>query len=94
MVMPSRIISFYSGTERSGVLQQTFRQERIAERPGKWEVNDPASVHVSNFCCAQEKFPPAKNDVDEPIRSVMSRDFLMKLLEIIHTPQSIGFCFR
>jgi hypothetical protein len=42
------------------LLGKTFCQERISDGAGKWDINDPASMHVSDFRAPKEKFLPAK----------------------------------
>src|SRR6266567_1664012 len=75
------------------LLCQTLVQERIADRPGKWDVNDPAYVHVSHFRVSKSEFPTYETMWMH--RYVRPRGHLIfELLQIIHTPHSIGFCFR
>jgi hypothetical protein len=65
------------------LLGQTFRQKRIANRPGKRNVDDPASMDVSNFCPSKTEFSAAKTmrvNRDVPPRG----NFFFEPLEMVH----------
>ena len=41
-------------------LGPTFVEKSVADGAGKWNVDDPAGMHVSNFRVAHDEFPTAK----------------------------------
>ena len=75
------------------LLCQTLVQERIADGPGKWDVNDPAPVYVSHFRVSKSEFPAYKTMWMHPY--VRPRGYLgFERLQVVHVPHSVGFCFR
>jgi hypothetical protein len=42
------------------LLGQTLLQERIANEPRKGDVNDPAGMHMADFCIPNAEFSAAK----------------------------------
>jgi len=74
------------------LLCQTLVQERIADGPGKWDVNDPAPVYVSHFRVSKSEFPTYKTMWMHP--HVRPRGHLgFERLQVVHGPHSIGSVF-
>ena len=74
------------------LLGKTFCQERIANRAGKRDVNDTASMHVSDFRTSEAEFPASK--AVRINRYVWPRgDLGFKALQVRHNPNSIDSLF-
>jgi hypothetical protein len=75
------------------LLCQTFCQERIANWPGKWDVNDPAHVYVPHFRVSESEFPTYKT-MGMHFYARPRGHLGFERLQVVHAPHSIGFCFR
>jgi hypothetical protein len=74
------------------LLCQTLVQERIADWPGKWDVNDPAHVYVSYFRVSKSEFPTYKTMwMHSHVRPGGHLGF--ERLQVVHVPHSIGSVF-
>jgi hypothetical protein len=62
LIFMAHMKSYPTGIGNPAVLLgKTFCQERIAEGAGKWDINDPANMDVSDFCAPDEKFLPSES---------------------------------